>query len=96
MRITVLDDDPGERIIPGRERINVYLDGEEVKRCQTADDVLGQVVCIECDGNGNILLVNGEVQSQTRYGHVKIERYRKQVLLSSSAGGLDNEKMPSK
>ena len=76
MRFTVLDDDPGERIIPGRERINVYLDGEEVKHRQTADDVLGQVVCIECDGNGNILPVNGEVQSRTRYGHVKIERFR--------------------
>ena len=63
---------------------------------QTADDVLGQVVSIECDGNGNIFLVNGEVQSRTRYGHLKIERCRKQALLSSSAGGLDNEKMPSK
>lgn len=77
MRITVLDDDPGERIISGRERITVYLDGEEVKRCQTADDVLGEVVYIESDDNGGILVVNGEVQRRTRHGHVRIERCRK-------------------
>jgi hypothetical protein len=74
MRITVLDDDPGERIIPGRERITVYLNGEEVKRCQTADDILGEVVDIECDDNGRILVVNGEVQRRMRCGKVRIER----------------------
>lgn len=31
MRVTVLDDDSGERIIPGRERITVYLNGIKVK-----------------------------------------------------------------
>lgn len=77
MRITVLDDDPGERIIPGRELITVYLNGEEVKRCQTADDILGEVVDIECDDNGRILMVNGEVKSRIRHGHVRIERCRK-------------------
>lgn len=77
MRITVLDDDPGERIIPGRESITVYLDGEEVKRCQTADDVLGEVVYIESDDNDRILVLNGEVQCRTSHGHVRIERCRK-------------------
>ena len=70
MRITVLDDDPGERITPGRERITVYLDGEEVKRCQTADDVKGEVVDVMRDDKGRILVVNGEVQRRTRYGPV--------------------------
>jgi len=74
MRITVLDDDPGERITPGRERITVYLDGEEVKRCQTADDVKGEVVDVMRDDKGRILVVNGEVQRRTRYGQVRIER----------------------
>ncbi|WP_370685287.1 hypothetical protein AB9Q07_16015 [Klebsiella quasipneumoniae] len=31
MHLTVLDDDPGEYIEPGRERITVYLNGVEVK-----------------------------------------------------------------
>lgn len=31
MHLTVLDDDPGEYIEPGRERISVYLNGVEVK-----------------------------------------------------------------
>ncbi len=30
MRLTVFEDDPGERIVPGRERITVFLDGNEV------------------------------------------------------------------
>lgn len=77
MRITVLDDDPGERIIPGRERITVYLNGEEVKRCQTADDILGEVVDLECDDNGRVIVMNGEVKHRIRHGHVRIERCRK-------------------
>ncbi len=74
MRITVLDDDPGERVIPGRERITVYLDGVKVKSCLTADDVKGEVVDIERDYRGHIVAVNGELQSRVRYGQVKIER----------------------
>lgn len=77
MRITVLDDDPGERIIPGRERTTVYLNGEEVKHCLTADDVTGEVVSIETDGKGRVLAQNGEVKRQTRRGLVVIERQQR-------------------
>lgn len=77
MRITVLDDDPGERIIPGRERITVYLNGEEVKHCLTADDVTGEVVSIETDDKGRALAQNGEVMRQTRRGTVVIERHQR-------------------
>ncbi|WP_377286113.1 hypothetical protein [Raoultella ornithinolytica] len=44
MRLTVLDDDPGERIEPGRERITVYLDGVEVKHVFSADSDKGEVI----------------------------------------------------
>ncbi|MGV7093816.1 hypothetical protein [Siccibacter turicensis] len=74
MRITVLDDDPGERIPPGREFITVYLDGEEVKQCLTADDVKGEVVSIETDEGGRVLMESGEVKRLTRYGEVRTER----------------------
>lgn len=74
MRITVLDDDPGERITPGRERITVYLNGQEIKHCLTADDIAGEVVCVETDDQGRMLAENGEVKRQTRYGLVVIER----------------------
>lgn len=74
MRITVLDDDPGEKILPGRERITVYLDGEEIKCCLTADDVLGEVVDIEHDDKAYAIVVNGEFKRRTRHGHVRIER----------------------
>lgn len=76
MRITVLDDDPGERIIPGRERITVYLNGKEVKHCLTADDVTGEVVSIETDDKGRALAQNGEVMRQTRRGTLVIERHQ--------------------
>lgn len=42
MRLTVLDDDPGERIQPGRERITVYLNSVEVKYVFSADDDKGE------------------------------------------------------
>lgn len=75
MRITVLDDDPGERIIPGRERITVFLNDEEVEYCLTADDVIGEVVDVKHDGKGRPIVVNEEVQRRTRHGQVRIERY---------------------
>lgn len=74
MRVTVLDDDPGERIIPGRERITVYLDSVLVSHCFTADDVKGEVIDAERDDKGRLLSVNAEVQRRTRYGQVRIER----------------------
>lgn len=74
MRITVLDDDPGELIISGRERITVYLDGVEVKYCLTANDGKGEVVDTERDDKGRALVVNGEVQRRIRHGQVRIER----------------------
>lgn len=77
MRITVLDDGSGERIILGNKRITVYLIGQKVKLCLTADDIAGEVVSIETDKNGRVLAENGEVKRQTRYGLVKIERHQR-------------------
>lgn len=77
MRLTMLDDDPGEKVIPGRERITVYLDGVEVKRCLTADDEKGEVVCIMANDEGRILVENGESKRHTLHGSVRIERCRK-------------------
>lgn len=74
MRITVLDDDPGERIHPGRERITVFLNGEEIKHCLTADDFAGEVVSVQTDEKGLMLAENGEVKRLTRHGEVRIER----------------------
>ncbi len=40
MRLTVHDDDPGIRISPG-QHYKVYLNGEKVKSCFTANDEKG-------------------------------------------------------
>ncbi|MEB7923463.1 hypothetical protein [Atlantibacter hermannii] len=74
MRITVLDDDPGRKINPGRERYAVYLDGVEVKQVFTADDEKGEVIAAVPDGRGYMTAENGEVKRQTLHGTVTIER----------------------
>lgn len=74
MRLTVLDDDPGERIEPGRERITVYLNGVEVKHAFSADDDKGEVIAAVRDSRGHFTVGNGEVKRQTLFGQVRIER----------------------
>lgn len=74
MRVTVLDDDPGERIIPGRERITVYLNGIEVKHAFSADDDKGEVIAAVLDSRGYFIAESGEVKRQTLFGQVWIER----------------------
>ncbi|HDT6510534.1 TPA: hypothetical protein QFV83_003922 [Klebsiella aerogenes] len=74
MRLTVLDDDPGECIEPGRERITVYLDGVEVKHAFSADDDKGEVIAAVLDSGGYLTVGNGEVKRQTLFGQVRIER----------------------
>lgn len=77
MRLTVFDDDPGERIVPGCERITVHLDGIEVKYVFSADDDKGEVIAAVLDSRGHIIAENGEVKRQTLYGTVRIERLPK-------------------
>lgn len=74
MRITVLDDDPGRKISPGRERYRVLLDGEEVKHCFTADDARGEVIEAVTDEGGRMIAENGEARRRTRHGKVTIEK----------------------
>ncbi|HBH9402255.1 TPA: hypothetical protein KYC69_002840 [Escherichia coli] len=74
MRLTVLNDDPGERIEPGRERITVYLNGVEVKHVFSADDDKGEVIAAVLDRRGYLTAENGEVKRQTLLGQVRIER----------------------
>lgn len=72
MRITVLDDDPGQRIHPAVERYKVFLDGVEVKHCFAADDEKGEVICAVFKDE-RIVLESGEVKRQTLRGSVRIE-----------------------
>ncbi|STW27884.1 Uncharacterised protein [Klebsiella michiganensis] len=78
MRLTVLDDDTGERIEPGRERITVYLNGVEVKHVFSADDDRGVVIAAVHDSCGHFTVENGEVKRQTLFGQMRIVRPSKQ------------------
>ncbi|ATA23523.1 hypothetical protein BIY26_09445 [Brenneria goodwinii] len=73
MRLTVLDDDPGQKIRIGIDRYRVWLDDKEVRHCLTADDDKGEVISIVTDENGWMVAENGEVKRRTRYGQVRIE-----------------------
>lgn len=74
MRLTVLDDDPGVKVEPYRERYKVFLDGIEVKYCFTADDEKGEVITAVTDEQGRMQAEGREVKRQTLYGKVLIER----------------------
>ena len=74
MRLTVHDTDPGEYIIPGSERIIVYLNGAEVKHVVSVDDDKGEVIAAVLDSRGYLTAENGEVKRQTLLGQVRIER----------------------
>ena len=74
MHLTVLDDDPGEYIEPGRERITVYLNGVEVKHAFSADDDKGEVIAAVLDSRGYPTVENGEIKRQKLLGQVRIER----------------------
>ncbi|WP_097570907.1 hypothetical protein [Escherichia coli] len=74
MRLTVLDDDPGIKINPTRERYAVYLDGVAVKYVFTADDEKGEVIAALPDERGYMTAENGQVKRQTLYGKVTIKR----------------------
>lgn len=74
MRLTVLDDDPAERIKRGRERITVYLDGVEVKHVFSADSDKGEVIAAVLDSRSYPTAENGELKRQTLLGQVRIER----------------------
>ncbi|EMM8163410.1 TPA: hypothetical protein ACXP8F_001439 [Klebsiella pneumoniae] len=74
MRLTVLDDDTGERIEPGRERITVFLNGVEVKHAFSADDDKGEVIAAVLDSRGYPTVENGEIKRQKLLGQVRIER----------------------
>lgn len=73
MRVTVLDNEPGRKINPERERYYVFLDGVEVKHCFTADDIKGEVVEAVTDAQGRMIAGKGEVKRRTRHGKVIIE-----------------------
>lgn len=72
MRVTVLDDDSGERINLGRERITVYLNGIKVKHAFSADDDKGEVIAAVLDSRGYLTAENGEVKRQTLFGQIRI------------------------
>lgn len=74
MRLTVLDNDPGVKIEPCRERYKVFLDGIEVKYCFTADDEKGEVIAAVTNEQGRMQAEGGEVKRQTLYGKIQIER----------------------
>lgn len=67
MRISVLPDDPG---YPAQGVFDVYLNGEYVRNCYTADDETGEVVVPDVSA---AIETFGAVPMKTLRGKVSIE-----------------------
>lgn len=74
MRVSALKGDPGYS--PHSVGVNVFLDGEPISHCFTADDDQGLVVVADLDENGHyrIDLATEQVIMRYRFGIVRIER----------------------
>lgn len=70
MRVSVVKGDPGYKNVT--HNINVYLDGNKVDRCITADDQLGLVV-VYVFRDGKYVLNGDEVATEIMTGDVRIE-----------------------
>lgn len=67
MRISVFPDDPG---YPVQGVYDVYLDGNRLTNCYTADDELGEVVVFDSEAAVETF---GDVPTKTLRGKVSIE-----------------------
>lgn len=79
MKISASQNDPGynPRVTPHCE---VYLNGEKLYGCVSADSDRGTVECTKRDKDGHIVVLDGEIVMETRRGNVCIfvpEEYQK-------------------
>lgn len=51
----------------------VYLDGEELKHCQTADEEKGYAQCAKLDADGQYIINNDEFVTVDYFGKVEIK-----------------------
>lgn len=76
-RISVEKDDPGYRnycIANGDCMIGVvYLNGEKMKHCVTADESIGMVKVPVMTSKGNIAHADGEILYEQKFGSVRVE-----------------------
>lgn len=72
MRLSAVLSDPGYR---PDARAKVYLDGQEVRDCITADEELGVVTVHQRDNEGRLILNDDRTECVTKdyFGHVRIE-----------------------
>jgi hypothetical protein len=74
MRVSVHKDDCGYRT--DACDFNVFLDGELLKSCFTADEELGEAHCYRLDATGNLMRnESGDaIQTEVRRGAVRLEK----------------------
>jgi len=77
MRISTDKFDVG--YVPDSAFYEVYLDGDYLKDCVTADDELGIAICHVRDYDGNLLIEGDEIVQTVKYGDVSIIRKLRDV-----------------
>lgn len=70
MRVSVEKDDPGYR--PGVYAAEIFLNGERLTRCFTADSDAGIAICAKVDKQGNVMHRDGKILTETKRGNVSI------------------------
>lgn len=71
MRVSVNKDDPGHATLQ-YGRFDVFLNGELVKGCITADEELGMCEVIDYDDKGRATVEDGRLKTVVRYGKVQL------------------------
>lgn len=72
MRISADENDKG--YTPDYVNYDVYLDGVKLKWCITADDHLQAVILNSTEDNGDLVVLNGVLQTEIKRGKVEIIR----------------------
>jgi hypothetical protein len=72
MRASVRKDDSSYN--PQHTKLEVYLDGEPVRGCITADEEKGEIVVYAKDGKGHYVMESEKLKTETRTGKVEIRR----------------------
>lgn len=75
MRISIEENDPGFQRwaeVNSRYAVGVSLDGVELSKVLTADEITGEVKRYVTDGDGQLVLKGDEAATETLQGFVKI------------------------
>jgi len=69
----------------------VYLDGSRLEHCVSADVIQGEAICYILNNDGDCIIENNNLVSETLYGDIKILRIKgcKELVQIKRKGFVD-------